>query len=275
MWNHILYTTDFSETAENAFSHALTLSVLNHARLTLLHVRVPLQDDPNNPDFHFPGIEEIHDRAAEVASKFLREKSREAAGIQVDTRVMRGIDADSAILSCSSEIESDMILMGTHGRRGIDHFILGSVTRAVIQKSPVPVFTVRNDVVAPDPELPYRRVLVPVDLSDRSAEALKTASEFVDGGTEVTVLHVRQGLTEENSRATMKHLLEPFAEYSFSSVITEGIPEETILREVRTRSIDLIIMPRKGQSLLEYVLLGSTTERIIRTAPCPVVSVPA
>jgi nucleotide-binding universal stress UspA family protein len=157
MWNMVLYPTDFSETAENALPHALTLSVLLKARLTLLHVRVLMEDDPGNPQFHFPQMEEIYREAESIARGLLDHRKEGASGLQVTTRIRRGLTADDAILAQTSEEQADLIVMGTHGRRGLDHYLLGSTAQAVTKKSPVAVCTVRKDVPAPDPELHFRR----------------------------------------------------------------------------------------------------------------------
>ena len=206
MVQSILYATDFSETAENAFSHALTLAVLFGARLTLLHVRVPLEDDPNNPKFHFPELPDVYSRAETIAEEVLREKAPRVEGIDVQEMVRRGIDADSEILRVASEIGADLIVMGTHGRRGLDQWMLGSVTDAVVKRAEIPVFTVRKDVVAPDPEYPYRRILVPVDLSSGSSKALKAAVELsANPESRITVLHVEDG-KEDSTRFSLDSL---------------------------------------------------------------------
>lgn len=275
MWKHILYATDFSETAENAFPHALTLAVLSGSRLTLLHGRVPLQDDPNNPRFHFPELEEIYSRAESIAGELLEEKEKKTGDIEVQPTVARGIDADSVILTTARDSEADLIVMGTHGRRGLDQLVLGSVAHSVIQKSPVPVFTVRKDVSSPDPELPYRRILVPVDLSPGSSSSLETAIQIAERcGSKVYVLHVAPYGGSGEAKEKLSQLLSSHPSEGVETILSHGVVEEQILSVARQKSIDLVVMSRKGESLLEYVLLGSTTERMIRTAPCPVLNVP-
>jgi len=277
MWKTVLYPTDFSETAENAFSHALTLGVLLKARLVLLHVRVLMEDDPSNPQFHFPQMEQIYREAEEIAHGLLDHRMGSASGLQVATRIRRGLTADDAILAQAEEERADLIVMGTHGRRGLDRVLLGSTAQGVAKKSPVPVCTVRKDVPAPDPELPFRRLLVPVDFSSGSARALTTAGALAatTGGTLLVVHVLREGGPgAKDAGRRLRELTEPLNLPRAETLILEGTPEEILLQEARRMPADAILMSKKGHSLLDYVLLGSTTERVIHMAPCPVISLP-
>ncbi|MBS0169803.1 MAG: universal stress protein [Nitrospira sp.] len=67
----------------------------------------------------------------------------QSAGVSVRAAVRGGIPSDS-ILECARTLESDLIVMGTHGRRGISHVMRGSVAEAVLRRSPCPVLVVRN-----------------------------------------------------------------------------------------------------------------------------------
>jgi len=167
--------------------------------------------------------------------------------------------------------------MGTHGRRGLDQFIMGSIALGVARKSPVPVITVREDVPAPDPELPYRRILVPVDLSPGSERSVRSAWDFaqITHGS-LLVLHVGRREGENPSiQDQMDALVRDCDPARVETLALPGQPEEMILQEARRMPADLIWMAKKGQSILEYVLLGSVTERVLRLASCPVVAYPA
>ena len=275
MWRTILYPTDFSETAENAFPHALTLAVLLNARLVLLHVRVLMQDDPDNPRFHFPQMEEIYREAEEIARGILDLRKGSTPHPEVTTRIRRGLTADDVILLSAQEEQAELIVMGTHGRRGLDLALLGSTVQAVAKKASIPVCTVRKDVPSPDPELPYRRILVPVDFSPGSARALKTAAGLAKatGGT-LLILHVLNDGDAKEAGHRLKALAAPLSLPGAETLVLEGTPEEIILQEARRMPADAIVMSKKGRSFLEYVLLGSVTERTIHMAPCPVISLP-
>jgi nucleotide-binding universal stress UspA family protein len=273
----LLYATDFSPSADNAFPHALTLGLLFRARLVLLHVRTPLRDDLSQSAVYFDSTEAMHREAERVTGQLLDRRLAEAAPLTSVSRVVRGRLADEGVLDAVAEEGADWVVMGTHGRRGLDQFIMGSTALAVAKKSPVPVVTVREDVPAPDPEQPYKRILVPVDLSPGSERAVRSAWEMaqVTRGS-LLVLHVgrREG-DHARVQAAMEALVRDCDPARVETLALPGQPEEIILQEARRMPADLVWMAKKGQSLLEYVLLGSVTERVIRLAPCPVVAVPA
>ncbi len=273
----ILYATDFSPSATNAFPHALTLGLLLRARLVLLHVRTPLRDDWATPDAFFDSAAALQGEAERAAARLLDQRLAEAGPLESVSRVVRGRLADEAVLNAIGDEGAGWVVMGTHGRRGLDQFIMGSTALAVAKKSPVPAVTVRQDVPAPDPEMPYRRILVPVDLSPGSERAVRSAWEFAQiTRASLLVLHVgrREGdgtrITE--ALGTLARGCDPAR---IETLALPGQPEEIILQEARRMPADLIWMAKKGHSLLEYVLLGSVTERVLRLAPCPVVAVPS
>lgn len=273
----ILYATDFSPSANNAFPHALTLGLLTRARLILLHVRTPLRDDLSQSAVYFDSAEAMHREAERMASRLLDQRLAEAGPLDTASRVVRGRLADEGILDAVGDEGAEWVVMGTHGRRGLDQFLTGSTALAVAKKSSVPVVTVREDVPAPDPEQPYRRLLVPVDLSPGSERSVRSAWEFaqITRGS-LLVLHV--GRREGDSTRVQDQLdalVKDCDPARVEALALPGQPEEIILQEARRMPADLIWMAKKGQSLLEYVLLGSVTERVLRMAPCPVVAVPA
>ena len=273
----LLYATDFSPSAASAFPHALTMGILLRARLVLLHVRTPLRDDLAQSAVFFDSAEAMHREAEKVAARLLDQRLIEAGQLESVSRVVRGRLADEAILDAIGDEGADLVVMGTHGRRGLDQFIMGSTALAVAKKSPVPVVTVREDVPAPDPELPYRRILVPVDLSPGSERAVRSAWEFAQvTDASLLVLHVgRRDGDSPHIQEQLDVLVEGCDPARVETLAVPGQPEEIILQEARRMPADLIWMAKKGQSILEYVLLGSVTERVLRLAPCPVVAVPA
>ena len=273
----LLYATDFSPSAANAFPHALTLGLLLRARIVLLHVRTPLRDDLSQSAVFFDSAEAMHREAERVAAQLLDQRLAEAGPLETASRIVRGRLADEGILDAIGDDSAEWVVMGTHGRRGLDQFLMGSTALAVAKKSPVPVITIREDVPAPDPEQPYRRILVPVDLSAGSEGSVRSAWDFaqITRGS-LLVLHVGRREGENPSiQDRMDALVRDCDPARVETLAVPGQPEEIILQEARRMPADLIWMAKKGHSILEYVLLGSVTERVLRMAPCPVVAIPS
>jgi nucleotide-binding universal stress UspA family protein len=144
---HILCPTDFSEGSDEAFETALMMAVDSGARITLFHVhQVPA---PVFPDVILPitpAILREAEQSAEHSLDRLCDRAR-AAGVTADRRTAVGAP-HLEICAAADEIGADLIVMGTHGRTGLSHVILGSVAEKVVRKAQCPVLTVRSHMHA-------------------------------------------------------------------------------------------------------------------------------
>ncbi len=140
---HILVATDFSPTSERAISHALDLGEANHAEVTVLHAyEVPLA---GLPDGALLPTTEVVAKIAETSRAELDKLMSNAAGRDVTVRsVLREGTPHEVIEAVASEIDADLIVVGTHGRRGISRAILGSVAEKLIRTTSRPVLTLRG-----------------------------------------------------------------------------------------------------------------------------------
>lgn len=127
----LLFPTDFSECARHAGGIALELARQHAARVHVLHVDPPVTA-PAAPE-----------RLAEVATRF-------GPDLEVTTATTNGVPA-RAICAYARRIGADLIVIGTHGRTGVSHALLGSVAEAVVRRAPCPVLTVRAVESAPVP----------------------------------------------------------------------------------------------------------------------------
>lgn len=148
-YKKILYPTDFSRTAEAAARHALDLAVQNAARVHVLHV---MDTRYTGPEYllGLPDLQEFLDELqeqvrAEMDRLTSRRRFQEA---RVTTAVVEGTPAHE-ILRYAVENKVDLIVMGTHGRSGLEHILLGSTAEKVVRQAPCPVLTVRNTEQAP------------------------------------------------------------------------------------------------------------------------------
>lgn len=138
---NILVPTDFSASAEAAFDYAIALAKTNNARVTLLHTyEIPIV---GFPDGAMVASAEIATRIANVSQQALdaaAAKHRDS-GVDLTTRLLNG-ETRSVILETASEVGADLIVIGTRGRRGVAHLLLGSTAEHIVRASTVPVLTV-------------------------------------------------------------------------------------------------------------------------------------
>lgn len=139
----ILFATDFSESSDYAFGRALVLAKKFNARLLILHV---INEPVDLRGFYVPHIsfdkleEEIEEGAQKMMEKFCRTHIRDYDNYE--SFIVPGIPYDEVIKKAVEE-SADLIVLGTHGRTGLDHVLFGSTAEKVVRKSPVPVMTIR------------------------------------------------------------------------------------------------------------------------------------
>lgn len=139
----ILFAIDFSQSSDYAFQYALSLAKKYDARLVIIHV---INEPVDLRGFYVPHISfeklelEIEEGAKKMMEKFCRTQIKDYSNYE--TFIVPGIPYDEIIKKAQEE-SADMILMGTHGRTGLDHVLFGSTAEKVVRKSPVPVMTIR------------------------------------------------------------------------------------------------------------------------------------
>ena len=139
----ILFATDFSESSDFSFGYALSMAKRYNARLYVVHV---INEPVDLRGFYVPHIsfekleEEIEEGAQKMMEKFCRTHIKDYDNFE--SFIMPGIPYDE-IIKKAEELSCDLIMMGTHGRTGLDHVLFGSTAEKVVRKSPVPVMTIR------------------------------------------------------------------------------------------------------------------------------------
>lgn len=273
----ILFPSDLSAASDRAFDHARFLAEHFRARLTLYHAVDPthLAEDRQ------PGDPEVARRCAEAARAHLE---RQAATLTTccDILVEQDTHAAQALLTRIRTTRPDLLVMATHGREGLAHFLLGSVTERILEVGGSPVLCVRQ----PDHgvALPYRRILVPTDLSESSRRAFPLAALLARGfRAEVLGVHVAQvkpgsligipRLIEESIPSesnVVQFLLPEFVGVSVRARVEIGSSWDRIFETAQVEKADVIVLSTHGPDNLADRVLGSHAERIIRQAPCPV-----
>jgi len=266
----ILFPTDLSPESDRAFTHARLLAERFLASLTLYHaVQVP---DHRFAHWAFAHDHEIWDHAEKQARECLE---RRAEGLPVSPHLIveRRVSVHRGLLDLIRRVQPDLTVLATHGREGLSHLLLGSVTEKVVQHAFRPVLCVRE----PDhgPALPYRRILVPTDLSLASRLAFPMAALLARTfESEVVAVHVRspgRPRDEVVSEAELLRLFQAdFGETPVAARVLEGAAWDRIVATAREERVDLVVMATRGHDSLADRVLGSNTERVVRHAPCPV-----
>jgi nucleotide-binding universal stress UspA family protein len=139
----ILFANDFSENSEHAFDYALTLARQFDARLMIIHV---INEPVDLRGFYVPHIsfekleKEIEEGAEKMMQKFCRTRAKDFTNYE--TLIVAGIPYEE-ILKKATEEKASLIVLGTQGRKGIDHFLFGSTAEKVVRNAKCPVMTVR------------------------------------------------------------------------------------------------------------------------------------
>jgi nucleotide-binding universal stress UspA family protein len=140
----VLYTTDFSPASRRAYDTAIALAKLGHARITILFVLAPVLLVPGQY-VDAETMVALENRARELSRQQLAVLATRArkAGVRVSVLLREGVPSDQIVRAARS-MKADLIVMGTHGRRGLPKLFLGSVAERVVAAAPCPVVTARG-----------------------------------------------------------------------------------------------------------------------------------
>ena len=286
----ILHPTDFSEPAGRALNLAGSLAHREGARLLVLHVANTLTDAVNVL---------LDDPSPDRQRQRLEQLRLEAPGVPFESRLAFGAAA-AEILKTAQETGCDLIVMGTRGRKGLGRLLMGSVAEQVVRNAPCPVVTVNSPSLEPAAQAevssgtaaPIRTILHPTDFSGPCAEAFRVACELAgDQSARLTVVHVAvpppvgtinqpappplpedpRGKLEELLR--LAQALAPGLQAHYR--VEKGDAAPRIVGAAQETRCDLIVMGTHGRTGLGRALMGSVAEQVLRTAPCPVVTVKA
>lgn len=299
---NVLIPTDFSACADHALSHAVEVADRFGARLHILHVVNEL-----DPDWY--GITDAQERAVKLRDQIeteARERLKELApetdhrDFETTVSLQLSFDVADSINEYVQEREIDLVVMGTHGRQGIDRLMLGNVANKIIRHAPCPVMTVREDVpwTEEEEDVAYDDILAPIDFSDHSREALRVSKAFANQyAARLHLLFVAEkrtvptfsdtgipgvGVVEmdpeivANAEEGLRQLNENVggAEVKSAYHVRKGDVSKDVVDFAETNGVSLIVMATRGLTGVSRFLLGSNTERIVRVAPCPVLTIP-
>jgi nucleotide-binding universal stress UspA family protein len=288
----ILCPVDFSEFSVTAYRYAISVAEHYQAKLVAQHI-VELW---RYPSAGFAASAALYDEFCQSVRESGKEQLQELVknythnGIQLELIVHQGMAPDS-ILSFAQAQKADLIVMGTHGQRGYDRLMLGSVTDRVMRRASCPVLAVRNpprDLMIADKDGRHvhrlRQILFCTDFSENSERALNYAiSATEEYDAELTLLHVLEEVPNPTRRekaisaATerLDKLIPPEARKTLKikTVVSIGKPYRQIIQFAVEEQIDMVAMGVWGRGALDLAVFGSTTYRVMQLGPCPVLAV--
>jgi nucleotide-binding universal stress UspA family protein len=206
---------------------------------------------------------------------------------------MRSDDPVDEIVTYARTTGVDLIVMGTHGRSGLSHMLIGSVAEKVVRTAPCPVLTVHK---APkEPVTGFRRILVPTDFGAASDAALDCARTIAARfGASLHLLHVLDDVGSgaidsdmfatqspearstrlNDARERLKHRVSDRdrARLRATTEVLFGASAQMITDYALDNGFDLIVMGTHGRTGMAHLLVGSVAERVVRTATCPVIT---
>ena len=287
--NSILAPTDFSETANHAVDQAFEMAVRTQATLHLFHVRETHDADPGAPS---STVRDFMKRLEDAGESSLALKVDTLRGNKVDVfyETENGTSVFESIAAKVEQRKPDLVVMGTHGRAGLGRLLIGSVAEKVLRHVPVDVMTVsRNAPVVPASHA-FERVLVPVDFSEFSKRAVAAGAELAVPDGDLFVAHVVASPLNPSfypSGGSSLFQLDPAIPKRIRERLDEWLEEQTVaeifVREgavfVELESIcnqvdaQLMVMGTRGLSGLDRLLVGSVTEKMVRSSGIPVLTV--
>ena len=298
----ILCPVDFSDSSKRALDYAVALAAWYEGRLIVLHVcaEVPVFElvstlGPSSMPPIMLKQSDLDERRAAL-QRFVAS----ATSTVPDAVVQEATDARSEILQQAGALKADLLVMGTHGRSGFEHLLLGSVTEKVLRKAACPVLVVPPHAAGPGgvSSAVFKRIVCAMDFSNSSLRALEYALDLAqEADARITLLHaiefppaLRDGalspaveLDRMHAEAEAEYLrrlraLVPADARTYCTVATqvsEGKPHREIGRVADNEQADLIVMGVQGRGAIDLMVFGSNTHAVIRSARCPVLIVPA
>lgn len=288
----ILVLTDFSASAGKALESALAVAHEHEANVHLLHVLVP----------HVNPLQRMLKLKAEILTELETEARRrmhqdldqyDLGKLHAEIVVRQAPSPTPAILEYARAHNLDLLVMGSHGQGDETAFEVGSTAERVVRRAPCPVLTVPKEASLAAASEPC--FLAPFDLSQHSERALAHAVELArEAGAHLDIVHIvdyrplssiygavgaavpdavpdiESSLVEEMKQVADRVRAEGI---DATAHVEHGPPAAYIIDAVAQRDIDLIVQASHGRTGMKRFLLGSTAERVLREAACPVLTI--
>jgi nucleotide-binding universal stress UspA family protein len=291
----IVVATDFSENASLALQRGMELARSRQARIVLAHVVSyrAFAGGSARLGLLAPDIDQQIREASLGHMRELEDRVREA-GIEVAAEVEMG-PAAQTVAALAKRLDAELVVVGTRGHSAFEHLLLGSTAEGIVRRADCPVLAVHPEDRAPLERL--KTVVVPTDFSQDAEQAVaEVARLFPQPGEDARIVLVHSdyvppmldrllgdagadAVSFSELEAHVQKKLEPLAEslrgrgMRIETLVRSGEPATLITEIAASSGADLIAMGTRGRSGLEHLVLGSTAERVVQYAGCPVLTV--
>jgi len=275
-FEHILVPTDFSDVSLRALEYAKTLAKQGNSELFLTHVNFPVDliTPPEAAWIDTAEIQGMAEQQLEESSAALRSEGYRARALSLTGPLYE------ELLSAIKQYNVDLIVLGTHGKKGLERFMLGSDAEALLRQAHCPVISIGPGA----PSLAgktwkIREVLCATTLQPRAAEVVAYAHQFaVQQGAELVLLHMKESAEEEVDWISFEDAFRYYA--------PEGLGESSWLRMrlastgpgvnivdlAKQRGSDLIVMGARPAASMATHLAPGIAAKVLLGAPCPVMT---
>lgn len=287
----VVCATDLSESSNKALPLAAKMAARHGARLIVAHIIDLPAVTPYGETMIDP--QELRDRVEQSARAQVTDILTRCETVEWELRLAIGYPAKE-ILQMVADSRADLMVAATHTRSGLERLLLGSVSRKLMHSLNVPFLIVPGDIPPEQLERNIDSVLIACDFSPDSAGAVRWGLDFAQAfGARLTLATVIEpsqlahilkldpqkerrlaaDLQDELRRKLQETMPESQLEHPVESVILAGHPHEELNKYAILNHIDLIVMGVHGRGFLENILVGSTTDRVIRLGQFPVMAV--
>jgi nucleotide-binding universal stress UspA family protein len=285
----ILCPVDFSDLSALALKYAAAGARLYGAKLIVLHSELyELPRYFSRSETESLSREIVN--AREMTKKDLTEHvskilSKNTEGLDIEFEVTE-VHPVEAILQTIEKRSVDLIVLGTHGLSGVKRLLLGSVAENVVNHARVPVFTVRQkehefiDVTRPDTVPRLEHILCACEISESDRATLEHAVSLAERfNARLSVLYSDESQGSADSSLTRENLCSWISgtvktQCALEPVILKGGAADQIITYAKKEKVDLIVIGARHKIFHEAMILGKTTDLVVRHAPTPVLVIP-
>jgi nucleotide-binding universal stress UspA family protein len=255
--------TDLSHHADTALTYALELTKITSVNKLILFHNNPQVITSEIPVLYWDDLQKINDEIKSHLAKKLKKAMDETAvdetSIQTEILVTSEAGAVASIVDNAKKQKADLIIMGTHGKTGLDKLIFGSVTAGVLESDSVPVLAIPQHCKFQ----PINSVAFASSLTYFTPEIKAILSLIKDLGASLSVIHMDDGLLSEKLIAHAKRVLKEIDNQNINLEIIPGNIEEKlatqIKRHVAKTKPDWLVMVPKKREWYEKLFLSSKT----------------
>jgi len=270
---NILHPTDFSHGSDVAFAHALRLAVGAHGKLEILHVdRQQARAQWDN----YPSVRETLCRWQLLPADAKRGDVARL-GVHISKSACKGKEPATGVLEYLEHRGADLVVMATHQREGLDRWLHSSLAESVSNSTDAATlfipYGVDGFVNVDTGKVSLNRILVPIDATPDPQPVIDAVSDLVSavatGDVEVRLLHIGDPAGMPAPTLPVNDKCQWKWESRLGNVV------DAICADALDNDVDLITMTTNGHDGFLDAIRGSTTERVLHQAACPVLSVHA